>query len=263
MPQCHYYRNVSIAAIDVGHVGGPAAPMGGFTATHGRYIAAGACCECIVTTPESDPDLWDAYLSGALRSYRKFGVERVLEYESVRTGLTTSMFVAILDLRDRVVGGVRVQGPYRSAEQAHALTEWNGAPGSAELRAGIAERIVAGGMVEMKTGWVDDEIEERHTLASVVARTPMHAMALTGAHYALCTVADHAVRRWCSTGARVSESVPAVAYPDDRYRTVPIWWSRSTFREHMDPRHVPLLHDEWFQITQSSGRHSEILRPAA
>lgn len=237
--------------------------MGGSGATHGRYVAAGTRCECIVSTPESDPALWDAYLTGALRSYRKFGVERVLEFESVHTGLSTTMFVAIVDLHDRVVGGVRVQGPYRSVDQAHALTEWNGAAGTRTLREIIAARIADGGMVEMKTGWVDDEIEERHTLASVVARTPMHVMAMTGAQHALCTVADHAVRRWCSTGARVSDSVPAVAYPDERYQTVPIWWSQSTFRDHMDPRHAPLLDLEWSQLSRSSGRHSKILRPAA
>lgn len=197
--------------------------------------------------------MWDEFLHGALRSYTKFGVQRVLEYDEVRTGRSTSLFFTIVDGHDHVIGGVRVQGPYLDADQSHALVEWDGAPGSLTLRRLIESRI-DDRMVEMKTGWVNEAAADRHALAGVIARTPMHAMALTDSRFALCTVADHAVRRWCSTGAVVSESVPAVAYPDDRYRTVPIWWERAKVRELMDPRCGAVVDDEWWQITQSASR---------
>lgn len=201
----------------------------------------------VVARPEDEPDLWEDFLTGAHASYSKYGVERVLEVDDVRTSGSTTLLLAIVDRDDRVVGGVRAQGPYKRASEAHALTEWGGRPGTDLLRVQIESRIPAG-LVEMKTGWVNDEVGARHALAMAIARTPMHVMRLLDIRYALCTVADHAVRRWSATGAQVSHSVSPVAYPDDRYLTVPIWWDRETVLDRMNPEHVVPLLDEQLRL---------------
>src|ERR1700712_5322390 len=111
-------------------------------------------CSFVVATPAQQPGLWLAYLDGARRSYRKHGVEGVLEYDQVVDGSDTALFFVALDDRGAVVGGMRVQGAYLEVDQAHAIAEWAGREGTDELRSEIAARI-ADGVIEMKTGWVD------------------------------------------------------------------------------------------------------------
>jgi len=219
----------------------------------GSYREAISGCQFLYARPADAPELWDAYLHGARQNYRRFGVEQVLEYETTRTGQSTTFFVAVADHRGRVVAGVRVQGPYRSVDQAHALAEWAGRPGSVALRREIAARADApdGGVIELKTGWVDSDAPARRALTPALARTAFHIFRLVGVRYALCTVADHAVRRWQSSGAQVSADVTPVAYPDPRYRTVPIWWDRETMLEKSDAAHLLLLADEQDQFERS------------
>lgn len=219
-----------------------------------RYAAAG--CEFHVTTPDRDRDLWYRYLGGALANYRRFGVESVLEYAKVEPGDTTSLFFAAVDPRGEVVGGMRVQGRYGFAEEAHALTEWTGRPGTEELRTDIACRIDDGGVIEMKTGWVAPQFPRKRELTAALARIFLHAIRLADVRYALGTVATHAVPKWSTTGGEISSIVTPVAYPDARYRTVPMWWDRDKpltpdLEAKMDDEHGRLL---WSAMTERSQR---------
>lgn len=215
-----------------------------------HYAAAG--CEIQVSTPERDRDLWHQYLDGALANYRRYGVESVLEYETVRPGGSTTMFFAAVDPCGAVIGGMRVQGPYTNPEQAHALTEWAGRAGTAQLRDEIASRIgtdatgLRQGVIEMKTGWVAVDAPRKRELTAALARIFLHAIRLTGVRYALGTVATHAVAKWSTTGGEISPRVTPVAYPDARYRTVPMWWDRDkklspALEDKMDDEHERLL----------------------
>lgn len=248
----NYYRQVNVASLEVGQPN-PALSIGGPTITLRSCELTDVPFSLILTRPADEPELWDQYLLGALKSYRKYAVERVLEYDKVRTGQSTTLFVAIVDRHGDVVGGVRTQGPYGHPNESHALVEWDGRPGTEMLRRQIESRIPEG-LVEMKTGWVSDDLDARHVLAGAIARTPIHVLSLLGIRHALCTVADHAVRRWGTTGAQISGAVPAVAYPDDRYRTVPIWWDRATLLQRMDPAHLGPLFDEQEQLGLHLGR---------
>lgn len=80
----------------------------------------------MVARPAAQTRLWIAYLSGAENGYRKFGVESVLEYDRVVDGSSAALFFAALDWRGRVVDGIRAQGPYVRASQAHALADGPG-----------------------------------------------------------------------------------------------------------------------------------------
>ncbi|ACV76638.1 hypothetical protein Namu_0205 [Nakamurella multipartita DSM 44233] len=216
----------------------------------GHYLDPASGARFVYARPEDQPELWNAYLDGAAENYRRFGVEHVLEYDDIRTGAGTTLFVAVLDRSGQVVAGVRAQGPYTDVDDAHALMEWAGRPGTAALREGISARIDEG-LLELKAGWVSADSPDRHALTPALARTVFHIFRLIGVRYALCTVADHAVRRWQSSGAQIGQDVAPVAYPDPRYRTVPIWWDRETMLAASDASHLLLLahEQEMFELS--------------
>jgi hypothetical protein len=216
----------------------------------GSYYDPSSECHFVVARPSTQPELWMAYLGGARTSYRRFGVERVLEYDRTRDGTSTALFFAALDRDGQLAGGMRAQGPYRHPDQAHALAEWAGRDGAATLRAEISERIPAG-VIEMKTGWVDHDAPRRVELTAALARIFVHAMALLDVRHVLGTVATHAVRCWQTTGGVVSRTVTPVAYPDDRYRTAPMWWDRDTYADLAAADQLPRLVDESAQLHES------------
>ncbi len=181
----------------------------------------------LLARPTDQPELFAEYLSGALRNYRLFGVVDALEYEMTLSGESTALFAAVVDEAGSVVGGLRVQGPYCSVDDVHALREWAGRAGTAELRDEIAERLPYG-VIEIKAVWVEHTLSEHHDITARLARLFVHLMRLMDVRFALCTAAAHAVLRWQSVGGAISERVAPVAYPDERYRTVVLWWDWRT-----------------------------------
>jgi hypothetical protein len=213
----------------------------------GSYRDLKSGCLFVYATPAEQPRLWNEFLRGALASYERYGVQSVLEYDKVRDGSTTAMFIAALDAAGNVVGGMRAQGRYDSPADAHAVSEWAGRPGEALLWGDIEDRLPLG-VIEMKSGWVSESTPMRRELTSALARVVLHSMRLMEVDYALCTVAQHAVHRWETTGARVSSMIPAVAYPDDRYRTVPMWWDIKSAESLSAPEHWAVLGAEWADL---------------
>jgi len=212
------------------------------------YYDPATGCEFVVARPAEQPLLWLSYLDGARASYRKFGVECVLEYDRIRDGSSTSLFYVALQPDGQVMGGMRVQGPYQSADQAHAVEEWAAFDDDAEVRREISERIPAG-VIEMKTGWVSDTASRRAELTAGLARLFVHSINLMGVRYAFGTVGTHAVKRWQTTGGVVSANVAPVAYPDSRYRTVLMWWDRETYADLAAVEQLPAIMDESSQLT--------------
>ncbi|WP_433758902.1 hypothetical protein [Nocardia sp. CA-135398] len=182
-----------------------------------------------VATPQAHPDLWRRYLRGALQVYRHYGVDHALEYDSVVDGCSTSLFFAAVDPSGVVVAGLRAQGPYGVAEEVHALRAWAGQPGAAELRAMVADRIPEG-VVEVKAVWVARAAEHRAALAAAVSRCVVHATRLLDARFGFVTTATRNTGLYRSSGGYVADRIPAVPYPDDRYRTIPMWWDTRTYR---------------------------------
>lgn len=205
----------------------PRPPFAGSGDVVGDYFDPVSARHFIVARPAAQPELWTSYLEGARESYRRHGVELAVEYDIVRDGKSTSLFFAAVEPDGRVVGGMRVQGPYDRPEQSHAVKEWAGREGSQQLHREIAERV-SEGVIEMKAGWVDENAPRRRELTTALARIFVHSMNLMNVRYALCTVASHAVARWETTGGVVSTKVAAVPYPDDRYETLLMWWDRRT-----------------------------------
>lgn len=179
----------------------------------------------VVSTPSAHPFLWDAFLCGALNSYRRHGVESALEFDAIRDGKSTALFFAAIENDGQVVAGARVQRQLLSVDDAHARSEWTGHVGQLALTREIDARLPAG-VIEVKAVWVDNDARRRRALTDAVARTFVHAINLMNVRYAMCTASSHAIPRWASTGAVVSATVPAVPYPDDRYLTSLLWWDR-------------------------------------
>ena len=188
-----------------------------FDAASGRLL--------VVAQPAAQPDLWTAYLEGARVSYRQHGVESAIDYDRVCDGVSTSLFVAAVESDGRVVGGLRVQGPYTGVDQADAVQEWAGREGTKELRRQVGRRL-RDGVIEVKAVWVDRDVDCHDALTAAVARVFVHVLTLMNVRYAFCTAASHAVHRWESSGGVVSAEVAPVGYPDERYRTLLMWWDR-------------------------------------
>ncbi|MFG3617288.1 hypothetical protein [Nocardia sp. NPDC047654] len=193
-----------------------------------RYYDAQSECAFFVSEPSDQPELWHRYLNGARDVYRRFGVEQALEYDAVSDGASTSLFFAALDADGGMVAGTRMQGPYTDARQAHALVEWAGHPGAEDLRRMIADRIPHG-VVEAKGAWVARDAAHRAELGAAISRTVLHGARLLGARYGFATVASFTVARHEACGAVAAERIPAVPYPDERYRTVPLWWDTRSY----------------------------------
>ena len=186
----------------------------------------------VLARPAGRPDLWAAYFEGARLSYRQHGVESAVDYDRACDGALTSLFVAAVESDGRVVGGLRVQGPYRQVDQAYALQEWAGREGTTELRHQVGRRL-GQGVVEVKAVWVDRDADRHDALTAVLARIFVHVLTVLDVRYAFCTAGSHAVPRWESSGGVVSADVAGVAYPDERYRTLLMWWDREHVTELM------------------------------
>jgi hypothetical protein len=194
-------------------------------------------CTIVLAQPESEPGLWHDYLEGAQRSYRKHHVECALDLDSFSDGHDTTLFYTALDSEDRMVGGLRAKGPYFSAEESHAIVEWEGHPGQDTVRKMITDRLPFG-VVEMKSAWVTDDPEYSGSLTKTLARTAFPTMSLLGAQFIMATAAAHVLDRWSSSGGVVATKVPAAPYPSDRYRTKLMFWDRRTFAQHAEPRQL-------------------------
>ncbi|QIH99359.1 hypothetical protein BH92_05320 [Rhodococcoides fascians A21d2] len=185
-------------------------------------------CRIVAATPGNNPVLWEQFLDGAEKSYMRHGVASALEMSTIRDGDTTTLFFAALDHAEVMVGGVRVQGPYSSVDQSHALVEFAGHPtGRRRVHAMLDERI-AHGVVELKSAWVARDAHRGRAITAVIAESPAYSTAMLGARYALATAASHVRSAWLDTGAIIATQIEPIPYPDERYRTEVFWWDRRT-----------------------------------
>jgi molybdopterin/thiamine biosynthesis adenylyltransferase len=192
------------------------------------FVDAGSGLRVRACRPWRDPELWRRYLDGAEERYRRHGVEHTLERPRISEGRAISLFWIVLD-GDAAVAGMRCHGPLVVADDAAALRELAAHPSVGELHAEIAARLREG-VVEVKGVWVAAGRADGEHLSRALARCYVHSLTLLRSRHALCTTADHALQRWMSSGGRVA-SLDPFPYPDERYRTVAMWWDRETIDE--------------------------------
>ena len=200
-------------------------------------------CTIVFAQPAIERDLWVDYVRGACHSYRTHGVEKALDMDALHNGDDTILFAACVNDAGRVVGGLRARGPYKSADECHALLEWSGQPGLDAVRKMVTDRLPFG-VVEMKTAWVTDDPERSRQLTSAISRTPLHAMPLLDIQFIVASAASYVLKRWLSSGGTLASRIPATPYPDHRYQTKLAWWDRSTFANHADPKQLSMFFAE-------------------
>jgi len=211
-------------------------------------------CTLVVSTPRADRVLWSEYAAGALRNYRKHGVECALDTEALRSGADTAMFFAVIDEAGRIVAGLRAIGPLRSAEDSHALVEWAGQPSQQMVRNTINDRVPFG-VLEMKSAWATDDPDRSHRITEAMSRSAFHMMALLDNQFCMATAAAYALNRWRSSGGVVSP-IPATPYPSERYQTKMMWWDRHDFVNHAKPEQVSKILMETQLLTRRLGPQS-------
>ncbi|MFE3259485.1 hypothetical protein ACFXPS_28920 [Nocardia sp. NPDC059091] len=182
----------------------------------------------LIGPPQASPALWRQCMDGALEVYRHYSSEDALEYDAVVDGLSTTLFAVALDREQKVVAGVRAEGPHRHVDEVHAVSSWRGMAGDAAFRRLVAEQI-PDGVIECKAGWTARDTGNRSALADWVARAIVHCATLLGVRYAVGVAPEHALKCYRSSGANVAWWIPPTSYPDDRYRTVPVWWDLHTY----------------------------------
>jgi len=207
----------------------------------------------VLSRPDTDRELWNEFLRGAVESYRRHGVERAIDAAAVRDGADTAMFWATLDSTGRVIGGLRAKGPLLSADDSHATVEWAGQPGLAAVRKMIDDRVPFG-VLEMKSAWTTDDRDKARVISTALARTPFHAMTLLDIQFCLATSAPHILERWRTSGAVVAP-IPATPYPDERYRTKMMWYDRRTFANHAASDQIPKILREMNTVSAQAGAH--------
>lgn len=187
----------------------------------------------VVATPSAAPELWSRYVDGAWSSYSRHGVTRALDIEEVASGATTTLFYAVLDENGDMLGGVRAQGPYTFIEQSHVLVEWADSPGLDIVAEQLRTRLPYG-IVEMKSAWVGAEAPAK-VVSGLLSQTALPTIELTGSRFLFASAADHVLRQWEISGGRIDTTVPAAAYPSDKYRTRLMWWDRETLGREARP----------------------------
>lgn len=211
------------------------------------FLDRASGCRFRVATPEGAPELWARYLDGAVRTYRHFGVEHALELGAVADGGSTAFFFAATDPAGRVVAGVRIQGPYRRVVDVSSLHAWDGRPGDSALRMMMAGRMPFG-VVEGRGAWVGRDAAARGALGAAVSRCLAHAPRLLGARFCFATVASFTAARHATSGGVAAVEIPAVPFPDERYRTVPIWWDTRTYRRVAAPEQYAAMRIEQAEL---------------
>ncbi len=210
----------------------------------------------VVSQPSADPELWAEYAAGAVRSYSKRGVECALDIQALRSGDNTIMFGAVVDDSGHVVGGCRAIA-LRSADDSHAVDEWSGQPGQADVRRMIAERIPYG-VLEVKSGWVTDAAGRNPLLTTALARSCFYMMVLLDFQYTMCTAATPVLNSWRSSGSVVAP-IPVTPYPNEHYRTKMMWWNRRDFVSHAKPGQLTKIVSETKDLLHEQFRRGPVV----
>lgn len=206
-----------------------------------------------LVTPFEQPALWKSYLDGAVEAYRRHDVEVALELDNVANGLSTTLFVIGRDPDGRCLAGVRIQGPFRHAEETHIMKEFAGSPGEELVRDTITARL-GEGVLEAKAGWVRHDHPQRDALSDAVARAFVHVMRWLGCRYGMCSAALFAAKRWETSGARFMEDLEPVPYPSDKYETGLLWWDLERIELDATAPQFERLEIESVQIERTAPR---------
>lgn len=194
------------------------------------------------------PDLWKLYLNEAEGIYRDHGFEGTLRRQDLEEGNGVSLFLLGFSPDGQVVAGVRCHGPIESSHDTAIVEEM--APSSeVDLITQTIEDHVRHGAIEIKGAFSKGESVTGHRLVATISRSVTHAMQWLGAEYAVAAVSDTLLPTGYETGAR-QIGTTSVPFPDERYRTVAVEWTRARSHERCSSSHQLDLRLEAEQLSR-------------
>ncbi len=198
--------------------------------------------------PMLRPDLWKLYLNEAEGIYRDHGFEETLRRRDLEEGNGVSLFLLGFDPDGEVVAGVRCHGPLESSHDA-AIVEEMASSREILLIERMIDDHIRHGVIEIKGAFSKGENVTGHRLVATISRSVTHAMQWLGAELAVAAVSDTLLHTGDETGAR-QIGTEAVPFPDDRYRTVAVEWTRARSHERCSTPHQLDLRVEAEQLSR-------------
>jgi hypothetical protein len=194
------------------------------------------------------PDLWKLYLNEAEGIYRDHGFEGTLRRRDLEEGNGVTLFFLGFDADGKVVAGVRCHGPLESSAETAIAEEMASSPEIAQITRTIDEHVRQGA-IEIKGAFSKGASVTGHRLVATISRSVTHAMQWLGAEFAVAAVSDTLLATGDETGAR-QIGTTSVPFPDDRYRTVAVEWTRARSPERCSPPHQLDLRLEAEQLSR-------------
>jgi len=169
--------------------------------------------------PQDDRRAWSAYLDGLLDTYAGWGVAHIVDRNRLeRDGC--QLFWLLHDVDGRLVGGLRVEGPFSRALDYAGVNEMIGSVDHDRLVLEIG-RAAEQGLIEFKGAWT---VPDRPGAGQVLGRCMQHSIWWLDVPQAFCISATHAENRWRTTGAERIGRVAPVTYPTEAYQSVAVLW---------------------------------------
>jgi molybdopterin/thiamine biosynthesis adenylyltransferase len=196
--------------------------------------------------PATRPDLWQAYLEGAVREYEKYGLSQLIDRDELTRAEGVSMFFVALDAEGQVTAGMRCYGPLDDVDDSVALPEMASSPEAPELREIIRSKVPYG-VVEIKGVWRAASGDGSHLVAASLGRCTIHSLEWLGAEMALGAVAERLQPYAAALGGRMVGTKSA-AFPTEQYRTVLLAYYRSDYRPLIRPDQAALFREESEQL---------------
>jgi molybdopterin/thiamine biosynthesis adenylyltransferase len=194
------------------------------------------------------PDLWKLYLNEAEGIYRDHGFEGTLRRRDLEEGNGVTLFFLGFDADGQVVAGVRCHGPLESSRQTAIAQEMSSSPEIEQITRTIDEHVRQGA-IEIKGAFSKGASVTGHRLVATISRGVTHAMQWLGAEFAIAAVSDTLLATGDETGAR-QIGTTSVPFPDERYRTVAVEWTRARSVERCSPAHQLDLRLEAEQLSR-------------
>jgi molybdopterin/thiamine biosynthesis adenylyltransferase len=185
--------------------------------------------------PRLRPDLWGLYLNEAEGIYRDHGFETTLRRQDLEDGNGVTLFFLGFAPDGEVVAGVRCHGPLEGSQET-AIAEEMAGSAEIDLITATIDAHIRHGVIEIKGAFSKGENATGHRLVATISRSVTHAMQWLGAEFAIAAVSDGLLPTGHETGARQVGTI-SVPFPDERYRTVAVEWTRSRSYERCSPAH--------------------------
>jgi len=200
--------------------------------------------------PATRPDLWEAYLDGAIREYEKYGLSQLVDRDKLAGADDVSMFFVGIDPDGQVMAGHRCYGPLDDVASSLALPDMASSPEAPTLH-DIVRKAVPYGVIEIKGAWRSASGDGSHLVAASLGRCVIHSLDWLGAELALGAVAERLEPMSAISGARMMGTKSA-AYPTEQYRTILMAWHRSDYVPRTRPDQAMLIREESEQLSAGS-----------